>query len=104
MTDLVNNEFKSTQIYGDFGVNMYPKNSINLPLIYYDTVNNVVYIGKSDNSTSIVIQGNLTYPNSVSNWYPTPNEYGYIDQSNSNAFVNQFNSNFTNNYVNQFSW
>ena len=30
-SDLVNNEFKSTQIYGDFGVNMYPKNSINLP-------------------------------------------------------------------------
>jgi hypothetical protein len=75
-----------------------------LDYIKIDTVNNVIYIGKSDNSSSIVIQGNLTYPNSVSNWYPTPNEYGYIDQSNSNAYVNQFNSNFTNNYVNQFSW
>ena len=102
MSELTENEQKKTGIFGDFRVTNYSR--IDLDYIKIDTVNNVIYIGKSDNSSSIVIQGNLTYPNSVSNWYPTPNESGYIDQSNSNAYVNQFNSNFTNNYVNQFSW
>jgi hypothetical protein len=102
MSELTNNEFKSTQIYGDFGVNIYPKNIINLGLFQIDTVNNAIYIGKNDSSSTIYLYGNVISNLTVDSWYGQLND-GYINQfaTDTNNFLNQF-SNVNNSFLNQF--
>ena len=103
MSTLTNNEFRSTQIYGDLGVNMYPKNVLNLGLFSIDTTNNTIYIGKNDNSTTIYLYGNIINADSVTGWYGTLYE-GYFNQfyTDTSNFLNQFIT-VQNNYYNQFT-
>ena len=102
MSSLTNNEFKSTQIFGDFGVNIYPKNVINLGLFQIDTVNNTIYIGKNDSSSTIYLYGNIISNLTNESWYGQLIE-GLINQfyTDTNNFLNQY-SNVNNSYLNQF--
>ena len=102
MSTLTNNEFRTTQIYGNFGVNMYPKNVINLGLFQIDTVNNTIYIGKNDNSSTIYLYGNIISNLTNESWYGQLIE-GLINQfyTDTNNFLNQY-SNVNNSYLNQF--
>jgi hypothetical protein len=104
MSSLTNNEFKTTQIYGNFGVNIYPKNVINLGLFQIDTANNAIYIGKNDSSSTIYLYGNIISNLTVDSWYGQLID-GYINQfyTETDNFFNQF-SNVTNSYLNQFSF
>jgi hypothetical protein len=102
MSTLTNNEFKSTQIYGNFGVNMYPKNTINLGLFTIDTANNAIYIGKNDSTSTIYLYGNVISNLTVDSWYGQLTS-GLINQfsTSTNNFLNQY-SNVNNSYLNQF--
>lgn len=103
MSSLTNNEFRTTKIYGNFDVNMYPKNIIDLGLFQVDTVNNTIYIGKNDNSSTIYLYGNIISNITVEGWYGQLID-GYINQffTDTNNFLNQF-SNVNNTYLNQFA-
>jgi hypothetical protein len=102
MSSLTNNEFKATQIFGDFGVNIYPKNVINLGLFQIDTVNNTIYIGKNDNSSTIYLYGNIISNLTIDSWYGQLID-GLINQfyTLTDNFLNQY-SNVNNSFLNQF--
>ena len=102
MSELTNNEFKSTQIYGNFGVNIYPKNIINLGLFQIDTVNNAIYIGKNDSSSTIYLYGYVISNLTVDSWYGQLID-GLFNQfeTDTSNFLNQF-SNVNNSFLNQF--
>jgi hypothetical protein len=102
MSSLTNNEFKATQIFGDFGVNMYPKNVINLGLFQIDSANNTIYIGKNDSSSTIYLYGNIISNLTNDGWYGQLID-GLINQfyTDTNNFLNQY-SNVSNSYLNQF--
>jgi len=101
--DLSNNEFKATSFYGKVEVLNYPKNVLDLNFIKFDVENNTIYIGKSDNSSTVYLYGNVITANTATGWYGQLID-GLINQfaSNTDNYLNQFSST-ENNFLNQFT-
>jgi hypothetical protein len=103
MSSLTNNEFKTSIFYGNLDVINYPKNVVDLGLFKVDTINNTIYIGKNDSSSTIYLYGNIISNLTVDSWYGLLID-GYINQfaTTTSNYLNQY-SNVTNSYLNQFS-
>ncbi len=105
-TDLIENEYKNTAIFGQFRVINYPKSDLDLEIVKFDPTNNVIYIGRSDNSSTIYLYGNVIQANTSTGWYGQLDENGLINQftTDTTNFLNQFTGSSVSNYLNQFNY